>query len=169
MKKNWIKGLDRVALVIAVPIAIFFGIYMSGKFTNDNRLFSSCPQIAMLHYTMTSNVQDYSPVRLNIWRSCGYSDCEILEYLKDINKTHAPELAEGLNKGIRLVDLKVISPGTPARILVGILWAITAGITSVLAVSGSTRGFPKTFRWLQSGFAVEEEKQKEKEPKNKKK
>jgi hypothetical protein len=162
MKKNWIKGLDRVAVLIAIPIAIFFGIYMSDKFTNNNCLFSSRPQIAALHYTMSPNVQDDSPERLNLWRSWGGSDSGLLEYLKGLNKSRAPELAEGLNKGIRLVDLKVISPGIPTRIIVGLLWAIGAGIISVLAVSASTRGFPKTFRWLRSGFAVEEPKNKKK-------
>ncbi len=39
MKKNWIKGLDRIAVVIAIPIAIFFGIYESAhEYTINNQI-----------------------------------------------------------------------------------------------------------------------------------
>jgi hypothetical protein len=161
MKKNWIKGLDRVAVVIAVPIAIFFGIYMSNKFNADNTLFSCRPQIAMLHYTMSPKVEDVPQYVLHelYWEQ---SDTQIIQGLDQLNKSRAPEIAKGLKKGFRLVDLKVISPGILTRIIVGFLWAMGAGIISVLAVSASTRGFPKTFRWLQSGFAEEGPKNKKK-------
>lgn len=155
MKKNWIKGLDRVAVVIAVPIAIFFGIYMSNKFNVNNTLFSCRSQIATLHYTMSPKVEDVSQHALyELYWGC--SDSQIVQYLNQLNKSRAPELAEALKKGFRLVDLKIISPGIPTRLLVGLLWAIGAGIISVLAVSVSIRGFPKTFRWVQSGFAAEQ-------------
>lgn len=153
MKKNWIKGLDRIGVVIAIPIAIFFGIYMSNEFTANNTLFSSRPQIAALNYMMSPNVQD---AQLGLLRSWGYSDSEIVEYVNNVNKLRAPELAEGLKKGFRLNDLKIISPGIPTRIIVGLLWAVGTGIITVLAISVSTRGFPRTFRWLKSGFATEE-------------
>jgi hypothetical protein len=110
---------------------------------------------------MTPDVQDYPlAVARNYF---GLSDIEIIEMINlkiemfNIrHNSHVPRLDEGFNKGFRLRSLKIISPGILERSIVGLLWAIGAGIISVLAVSVSTRGVPRTFRWLRNGFTEEE-------------
>lgn len=161
MKRNWVKGLDRTAILIAIPIAIVCGIYKSKEYTDNNRLWSFRPERITWNYMMTPNVQDYP---LEVVRNYfDLSDREIIEWLNikiemfNIkNNTHFPRLDEGFNKGFHLRKLKVISPSLLESSIIGLLWAIGAGIISVLAVSVSTRGFPRTFHWLRSGFAVEE-------------
>ncbi len=115
MKRNWVKGLDRTAILIAIPIAIVCGIYKSKEYTDNNRLWSFRPERITWNYMMTPNVQDYP---LEVVRNYfDLSDREIIEWLNikiemfNIkNNTHFPRLDEGFNKGFHLRKLKVISP-----------------------------------------------------------
>jgi hypothetical protein len=153
MKKNWVKGLDRIAIIIAMPIAIGFGIYQSSKYNKNNRLWAFQPERLTGNYMLEPAVHDF---KLESARSWGYSDREIIDGFNSLNDSRAPRIEQGLKKGFHLRDLKIISPSKAELFIVGLLWAMGAGIISVLAVSVSTRGIPRTFRWLQNGFASEE-------------
>lgn len=149
MKTNWIKGLDRIAVVIAIPIALFFGFYKASEYKNKKQLFAFQPELLTLNYMMDPAVYDFSLKKVRNW---GLTDRQVMDYCNDYNDSRAPQIEQGIKKGFNLKDLKIASPCKMELFLVGLLWTLGVAIISVFAVAVTTRGIPKTIRWLNEGF-----------------
>jgi hypothetical protein len=154
MKKNWIKGLDRVAVLLAIPCAILFGIYKSHSYENNNTLWLFYPDRITEGYMMKPAVNNLPLENARNW--WGYSDRELVEFINFKNQSRVPQIENGLKKGFHLRDLKSVSPSKTELFVVGLLWAIGAAIIFVLMVGITTRGVPRTFLWLKNGFLTEE-------------
>ena len=153
VKKNWIKGLDRTAILIAIPIAIFCGIYKSNAHTNSKTLWVFQPERVSWEYMLAPSIQKANIERI---RTLGFEDRELVNYFNLVNDYRVPQLEIGLRKGFRLHDLQVIKPCLTERFIIGALWGIGAAIISVLGVAVTTRGIPRTIRWLKNGFSTGE-------------
>src|SRR5580692_7132811 len=103
MKKNWIKGLDRTAVVVAIPLAILFGIYKSHAHNSNNTLWVFQPERLTVDYMMEPAISNLKLERARNW---GYSDRELVELFNNINDWRVPQLEIGLKNGFHLRDLK---------------------------------------------------------------
>jgi len=43
-KKNWIKGFDRITVLVAIPVAIWGGFYSCNRYSEDNSVFVMLPE-----------------------------------------------------------------------------------------------------------------------------
>ena len=139
MKKSWIKGLDRIAILLAIPIAIY-GFCLS-YFT----------------YLEKQNI------RLKIEESLneGYTEEEIYKFLKTTKKYREKVFAaEGQATSPKLIiDLLIKADSQeqerlPKKLFgyaVGACGAIKFALLTILSIGVTTRGVPRVVRWVREG------------------
>lgn len=134
-KRNWIKGLDRIAILMAIPIAILGFSYSFNAYSNKHS-FKSKIQASL---------------------DAGYSKYEIYDYLKKTDK-FTKDICY-LEKEKHLSPDKVLDTLSKDKysqkivfFLVGIAEGSSFGLITILSIGFTTRIIPKILTWIKKGF-----------------
>lgn len=177
MKKNWVKGLDRIAILLAIPITIWGAHYSSKKYAEAKGVGV---------YITAEDEEELKTT--NIFLSLVDSEYRVFGFAKEKGiiangkkeleqkKLESPMAKKSLDRAISqgadpcgtLIQpqrfglseeccpkLIYLLPRTSKRYCAGMLGGFGFAIATILGIGLSTRVIPRTFRWVREGFYEE--------------
>ncbi len=178
MKKNWVKGLDRIAILLAVPVFLIGAFYSSKKFSerkgvvvysceNDlekaRAIFDALPKGNKDFYLLIfpvdgpkrngvlANGAEELTQRRNESMLMDIALSRAIEDGGDPKGTLVNKKTFGVDVGADHVDLCLI-PNQWKRWAVGIVGGIGFSIATLFGIGLSTRYLPRLFHWVREGF-----------------
>lgn len=180
MKKNWIKGLDRIAILLAIPIATIGGYYSSNVITKSQSVwvyFTSEDDAELEAYN--KELSQTKDSFFNFKRNCsdifGFSWDGVLangeKELKEQSKKH-PIATRVLNRafseggdlhgtlvknrefGLSYVfdDEVSLIPRKSKRYMFSILGGVGIAFGFIFGIGLTTRVVPRIYQWVKDGF-----------------
>ncbi len=177
MKRNWIRGFDRIAILLAFPMAIYGTLYVSKKFaeskgewvyltSEEEKVFKDCAS------SRGGDIfKQFGEIIVFGWKSNGVvadGKKELEEFVKQhpiTEKALQRAIESGADCNGTLVNNKVFGlsywfedqttllPRTSKRYAAGMVGAITFAFATFACVGLLTRFTPKLTRWLREGFS----------------
>jgi hypothetical protein len=179
-KTNWVKGIDRIVVLVAIPIAIFSAYYSYKSYIQSNGVgvwltteqeeeikasfdaiaekdrdlfyFLECTQI--FGYPGENGIIADGSEELTRLAAQNPMVKEALERAFEEGADPSGSLVQYENYNFNNVidgDLALI-PRQSKRYLIGIIGGIGAAVGFILSIGSATRTFPRIFRWVYRGF-----------------
>jgi len=164
-KRNWVKGVDRIAILLAFPIFAFYGYYSSLQFAeSQGRIVFLPPPIKgdIFDYIGIFGVPDNNGVIAdgkNELQQLQESNPEaqlalneVFENGGDLCGTLISRKKFGLKSSEFFDDMYYLIPKKSERYKIGILKGIGAATSFVVGIGILNRGIPKIIHWVKNGF-----------------